>query len=44
MVVMRDKNSVYGGVQYSLNKHVLLGVAYNRYLLEDMSATFILSF
>ncbi len=44
MVVMRDKSSLYAGVQYSLNKHALLGLAYNRFLLEDLSATLILSF
>lgn len=40
----REKYSWYFGTQYSANKHLLLGVAFNRYLLNDTSASVILSF
>lgn len=44
MVEQRELNDVYMGVQYSLNRNILLGVAYNNFLLRDLSGTFTLSF
>lgn len=44
MVQEREKQNWYFGTQYSANKHLLLGAAYNRYLLNDVSVSVILSF
>jgi hypothetical protein len=44
MVDERVKKDVYVGMQYSAFKHVLLGAAYNRFLLNDVSASVVLSF
>lgn len=39
-----EDTNYYGGVQYSLGKHVIVGVAYNYFMLRDVSlnATFFL--
>lgn len=44
LVMRKEEKDVYMGIQYSFNKHLLLGVAYNRYLLDDGSLSMILSF
>lgn len=44
MVEQRKLNDVYLGVQYSLNKNILFGAAYNNFLLRDLSGTITLSF
>lgn len=44
MIDEREKNDLYFGMQYSAFKHVLLGAAYNRFLLKDVSASVVLSF
>lgn len=40
----RKKLDRYAGVQYSLNKHFVLGFAYNTYLLDELSTTLTLFF
>ncbi|MEA9357371.1 hypothetical protein SHI21_14185 [Bacteriovorax sp. PP10] len=38
----RDKRDYYAGVQYLWNKHVNTGIAYNNFLVHDISFTLIL--
>lgn len=44
VIAERKKKSTYLGIQYSTGRHLLLGVAYNRFLLDDLSASLTLSF
>ena len=44
MVEQRKQNDLYLGVQYSYNKNLLLGAAYNKFLLDEMSVSVTLSF
>lgn len=37
--VKKEKSDMYFGFQYSLNRHLILGVSYNYFLLKEMSAT-----
>ncbi len=42
LLYQNTKNDIYYGAQYLLNKHVLVGVAYNNYLLQEVSMSMIL--
>lgn len=44
LVFSRDKKEIYGGVQYFFNKHITFGVAYNNFLVKDISTTLTLFF
>ena len=44
MVEQRKVTDLYLGLQYSHNKNLLLGLAYNRFLLNELSASVTLSF
>ena len=44
LIQQRKKIDYYYGVQYLYNKHILLGVAYNNFLLHEMSAAVTLFF
>lgn len=35
----KDKSAVFGGVQYALNRFIILGVQYNYFLMKDVSFT-----
>lgn len=35
----KEKSETYYGIQYSLNRHIIFGVNYNYFLLNEMSAT-----
>lgn len=39
LFIERDKSDYYGGVQYLWNKHVTTGIAYNNFLVHDISFT-----
>lgn len=38
------KDEIFGGIQFNLNRHVMVGVLYNYYLLRELSATATLFF
>lgn len=44
MVVSRSKNDVYYGIQYLVNRYLVLGIQYNNFLLNELSAGLILFF
>lgn len=44
LVPQRKKTDYYYGVQYLYNKHILVGLAYNHFLLHEMSASLTLFF
>lgn len=44
MVQQRKKTDYYYGAQYLYNKHVLAGIAYNHFLLHELSASLTLFF
>lgn len=37
LFIERNKNDVYGGVQYFINKHFIIGLSYNNFLLNEVS-------
>lgn len=39
MLFQREKTDIYLGVQYLLNKHIMIGAHKNHFLLDDWSAT-----
>lgn len=39
LVLKRDKEYNYLGLQYMLNKHIVLGIGHNTFLLDEYSAT-----
>jgi hypothetical protein len=39
LVDERKKNETYGGIQYSFNQHLIMGVHHNYYLLREMAAS-----
>ncbi|MGE3609306.1 MAG: hypothetical protein AB7I27_06940 [Bacteriovoracaceae bacterium] len=44
MVETRIKNEIYSGMQVSLNKHIILGLNYNYFLLREITASATLFF
>lgn len=44
LLIQRKKTDYYYGVQYLYNKHVMLGLAYNNFLLKELSASLTLFF
>jgi hypothetical protein len=44
IILVKEKKEIYYGVQFLLNKHMLLGVAYNNFLLHELSGTLTLFF
>ena len=39
LVMERNKYDFYTGVQYFINRHVIIGASYNHFLLNELSAT-----
>ena len=39
LVDERKKNETYGGIQYSFNQHLIMGVHHNYYLLRELAAS-----
>jgi hypothetical protein len=39
LALVPDASDIYFGVQYMVNKHLLIGVGYNTFLLKELSAT-----
>ena len=44
LINQREQVSTYGGIQYSLNSYAILGVHYNYFLLDEVSASLALFF
>lgn len=42
LVQKEEENSTYGGIQYSLNKYIILGIHYNYYLLNEMAGSLVI--
>jgi hypothetical protein len=43
-VYEKDESEIYAGLQYSLNKYLILGVHYNYYLLDEMAGSLTIFF
>lgn len=44
LLQQRKKSDVYYGIQYLYNKHIMLGLAYNNFLLKELSGSLTLFF
>jgi hypothetical protein len=44
LVDQRSQNEIFGGIQYSVGKHLIVGVNYNFYLLREISLNAIVFF
>lgn len=42
LVQKEEENSTYGGIQYSLNKYLIIGVHYNYYLLDELAGSLVI--